>query len=103
MIGDLDLGRFLPQLRLMLKINMHEAKTHLSRYARRVKAGETILLCDRNVPFAELRPIQHGRMDKRMLGFDAGRVVLDPAWDTPATNAEVAEIFGVKGKRGDSA
>ncbi len=31
----------------MLKISIHEAKTHLSRYARRVKAGESFLICDR--------------------------------------------------------
>lgn len=81
----------------MLRINIHEAKTHLSRYAKRVKAGETILLCDRNVPFAELRPLQEptasGR--KRLLGQDAGRVELGPEWDSPETNREVAELFGM--------
>jgi len=41
----------------MTTININEAKTHLSRYAKRVKAGETIILCDRNKPFAEIRPI----------------------------------------------
>ncbi len=41
----------------MVMVNINEAKTHLSHYAKRVKAGETIILCDRNVPFAELRPI----------------------------------------------
>jgi antitoxin (DNA-binding transcriptional repressor) of toxin-antitoxin stability system len=42
----------------MTTINIHEAKTHLSRYAKRVKAGETIILCDRNKAFAEIRPLQ---------------------------------------------
>ena len=41
----------------MTMININEAKTHLSRYARRVKNGETIILCDRNHPFAEIRPL----------------------------------------------
>lgn len=53
----------------MVTINIHEAKTHLSRYARMVREGETIILCDRNVPFAELRPLvtaKKGR--KRRLG-----------------------------------
>lgn len=50
-------------------INIHEAKTHLSRYARMVKAGETIILCDRNVPFAEWRPISPAKQRaKRQLG-----------------------------------
>ena len=42
----------------MTKVNIQDAKTHLSRYAKRVKAGETIVLCDRNKPFAEIKPIQ---------------------------------------------
>ncbi|MCC5841399.1 MAG: hypothetical protein JJT96_14880 [Opitutales bacterium] len=87
----------------MLKINMHEAKTHLSRYARRVKAGETILLCDRNVPFAELRPLQPPSTGKRTLGMDAGRIALNPDWDTPVTNAEVTGLFGLDKKDGDPA
>ena len=41
----------------MLKINIHEAKTHLSRYLPKLEAGETIILCKRNVPIAEIRPL----------------------------------------------
>ena len=41
----------------MTIININEAKTHLSRYAKLVKAGETVILADRNVPFAEIRPL----------------------------------------------
>ena len=81
----------------MLKVNIHEAKTHLSRYARQVKAGETILLCDRNVPFAEIRPLaesfENGR--SRPLGMDAGLVSLGHDWDSEETNRAVAELFGM--------
>jgi antitoxin (DNA-binding transcriptional repressor) of toxin-antitoxin stability system len=42
---------------VMLKINIHEAKTHLSQYLLKLEAGETILLCKRNVPIAEIRPL----------------------------------------------
>lgn len=53
----------------MTTININEAKTHLSRYAKRVKSGETIILCDRNKPFAEIRPIpQESTAEKRILG-----------------------------------
>jgi antitoxin (DNA-binding transcriptional repressor) of toxin-antitoxin stability system len=48
----------------MISINIQEAKTHLSRYARRVKAGETIILCERNEPFAEIRPLPKRRKVK---------------------------------------
>ncbi len=81
----------------MLKINIHEAKTHLSRYARRVKAGETILLCERNVPFAELRPLSEPVISSRTrpLGMDVGKVHLSEDWDSEAVNREVAALFAL--------
>jgi antitoxin (DNA-binding transcriptional repressor) of toxin-antitoxin stability system len=36
----------------MIKINIHEAKTHFSPYLVNLDQGETILLCKRNVPVA---------------------------------------------------
>jgi antitoxin (DNA-binding transcriptional repressor) of toxin-antitoxin stability system len=39
-------------------INIGEAKAHLSEYARRVKRGQRIILCDRKKPFAEIRPLR---------------------------------------------
>ena len=41
----------------MIKVNVHDAKTHLSQYLERVEAGETLLLCRHNKPVAEVRPI----------------------------------------------
>ncbi len=60
----------------MTTININEAKTHLSRYTRRVKAGETIILADRNKPFAEIRPLTDAsaKKAKRKLGQLAGSV-----------------------------
>ncbi len=58
----------------MTRINLHEAKARLSHYARLVKAGETVILCDRNKPFAEIRPIGEAarRKPKRKLGLMKG-------------------------------
>ena len=84
----------------MFKVNIHQAKTHLSRYARRVKAGETMLLCERNRPFAELRPLAPARIKparERRMGQDAGKLVLPEDWDSPQTNAAIAALFGVEG------
>lgn len=41
----------------MLQLNIHEAKTHLSRYLLALEQAETIILCKRNVPIAEIRPL----------------------------------------------
>ena len=72
----------------MTRINIHEAKTHLSRYAKRVKAGETIILCDRNKPFAEIRPLSAPvDVTKRELGLFKGTVI-----DMELFNSADAEI-----------
>ena len=41
----------------MIKLNIHEAKTHLSEYLAKLGQGQTIVLCKRNRPTAEIRPI----------------------------------------------
>lgn len=41
----------------MTRANLNEVKSRLAYYARLVKAGETVILCDRNKPFAEFRPL----------------------------------------------
>jgi len=53
----------------MIKLNIHEAKTHLSRYLKRILRGETILLCKRNIPIAEIRPIRSARTKARPIGL----------------------------------
>ncbi len=56
----------------MIKVNIHEAKTHLSRYLARLEKGEKILLCRRNVPIAEIRPLPAERTKPRPLGLAKG-------------------------------
>jgi antitoxin (DNA-binding transcriptional repressor) of toxin-antitoxin stability system len=56
----------------MIRLNIHEAKTHLSTYLARVARGETILLCKRNVPIAEIRRVPSAKNKKRPIGLDKG-------------------------------
>ncbi|MBW1730588.1 MAG: type II toxin-antitoxin system Phd/YefM family antitoxin [Deltaproteobacteria bacterium] len=56
----------------MIRVNIHEAKTHLSKYLEKVAEGETIILCKRNVPVAEIRPISPSRKSRRPLGLAKG-------------------------------
>jgi len=56
----------------MKKINIYEAKTHLSAIVDRVAAGESVLICRRNVPAAELRPVPRPRRTRRPIGLVPG-------------------------------
>jgi antitoxin (DNA-binding transcriptional repressor) of toxin-antitoxin stability system len=59
----------------MIRLNIAEAKTQLSRHIERVERGETILLCRRNVPVAEIRPLTPRRSEPRQVGIDRGMEV----------------------------
>ena len=58
----------------MIRLNIHEAKTHLSQYLEEVARGETIILCKRNIPIAEIRPIRPRREHKRPIGLAKGGI-----------------------------
>ena len=51
------------------KVNLYEAKVHLSALVDRVAEGETVLICRRNVPTAELRPVRRQRRTRRPIGL----------------------------------
>ena len=57
---------------IMIKINTAEAKTHFSRYLGKVENGETIIVCRRNLPIAEIRPIPKPPTKPRPVGIDRG-------------------------------
>ena len=50
----------------MVSVNIRDAERRLSRYVQRVKAGETIVLCEDDEPIAEIRPIANGGDAKRI-------------------------------------
>ena len=67
----------------MIRLNIHEAKTHLSRYLKKLKNGETIILCKRNIPIAEIRPIPEPPKKKRPIGLHKGQFTVGPEFFEP--------------------
>lgn len=63
----------------MKRVNVHEAKARLSEYLTRVEAGETVVICRRNQPIAELRAIVPARTEPRPIGLAKGQ------FDVPAS------------------
>jgi prevent-host-death family protein len=72
---SLDLIQMLVYYRIMKKVNLYEAKAHLSALVERVAKGETVLICRRNVPAAELRPVRKPRRTRRPIGLVPGFAV----------------------------
>ena len=81
----------------VIKVNVHEAKTHLSRYLARVEAGETIILCRHNRPIAEVRPIKEkAKPRERVFGIDDGFGV-SPEFFGPLPD-DILRIFNGEGE-----
>ncbi len=78
----------------MIKLNIHEAKTHLSKYLGLLTKGETILLCKRNVPIAEIRSIPKKHESKRSIGLAKGMFEVPPAFLEPLPNEFVKSFYG---------
>ncbi len=64
----------------MVTVNVHDAKTHLSRLLERVRQGEQIVIARAGTPVAILSPIEQPG-GKRTPGDD--RVVIHPDFDAP--------------------
>jgi antitoxin (DNA-binding transcriptional repressor) of toxin-antitoxin stability system len=77
----------------MIKINIHEAKTHLSWYLDRLSKGESIILCKRNVPIAEIRPIPQERKSERPIGLAKGKFKFPPAFFEPLPPKIMASFY----------
>jgi prevent-host-death family protein len=63
-------------------VNIHEAKTHLSKLLKRVMSGERIVIAKAGKPIAVLSPIDDVP-NPRIPGMDAGKLVISPDFDAP--------------------
>ena len=80
----------------MIKLNIHEAKTHLTRYLANLSKGETIILCKRNVPIAEIRPIADERRTRRPVGLAKGKFKVTDDFFKPLPK-EIVDLFSGNG------
>lgn len=61
----------------MATVNVHEAKTNLSRLLKQAEAGEEVVIARNGKPIARLVPVR--KRGKRQFGSWKGQVELDEA------------------------
>ena len=67
----------------MIMVNIHEAKARLSEYLEAAGRGERVVICKRNQPVAELKPLPATIATKpRPVGGVSG-IVLPPSFFDP--------------------
>jgi prevent-host-death family protein len=72
----------------MIVVNVHEAKTHLSRLLQRVEAGERVVIARAGKPVAELVAGVRGDI---IFGTAAGDIVVADDFDEPSD--DVVALF----------
>lgn len=73
-----------------MELNIHEAKTHFSKLLERVEEGEEVIIARAGKPIAKVISLNPAPK-KRVLGSAKGTLVLEPGWDNPMTEEELAE------------
>ena len=73
-----------------MEVNIHEAKTNLSRLIERALTGEEVIIAKAGKPVVRLVRIE---VQKPVLGGARGQFTLKPGWDAPLTEDEMEEFL----------
>ena len=82
----------------MAEVNIHEAKTQLSRLLRRVAGGEEITIANRGVPVARLVPVESVKTTRK-LGVDRERIRVADDFDAPLPDSVLSGFLGGRVRR----
>jgi len=77
------------------RVNIHDAKTNLSRYLTELRPGETLVLCNRNQPVAELRSLRKKGVRAPRIGVAAGKFEVPDSFFDPLSD-EIIKAFSGK-------
>lgn len=81
----------------MLTVNIHEAKTHLSRLIERAANGESFIIAKAGKPMVRVTSIEApSGGEARRLGFMAGQIEIPDDFDSMGDEA-IATLFGREG------
>jgi prevent-host-death family protein len=78
----------------MTTINIHEAKTHLSRLIETAAGGGTVVIAKAGKPIVKLTAVDTPSVPARRLGFMAGQFHVPDDFDTMG-QAEIETLFGI--------
>ena len=76
----------------MKRVNIHDAKTNLSRYLSELGPSETLVICNRNQPVAELRSLRKKVLRKPRIGVAKGQFTVPDSFFDPLPD-EIIQAF----------
>jgi len=75
-----------------MQVNVHEAKTSLSKLLELVENGKEVVIARHGKPVAQLVKVRP--TGKPVLGSAAGQMKFHKGWNTPMSEAELDEFIG---------
>jgi prevent-host-death family protein len=81
----------------MKQVNIHEAKTELSKLVERAEAGEEIVIARAGKPAAKLVPVTKSRGRRRRLGLLDGKFRVPDNFNAPLPES-VTRAFEGRGR-----
>lgn len=75
-----------------MEVNIHEAKTNLSKLIERARSGDEVIIAKAGTPMVRLVPVD--RPAKRIFGSAKGLIKFKKGWDAPMTERELDEFLG---------
>ena len=79
------------------RLNMQEAKAHLSEHVAKLKAGDRIILCRRNRPVAEILPLPQPEEEPRPIGLGRGLAEVHDSFFDPLPGRTLDSFEGKNG------
>jgi len=80
----------------MNTVNIHQAKTHLSRLIRQVIEGEPCIIAKAGKPLVKIVPLEAPEPQQiKRLGFMAGKISIPDDFDQMGC-AEIDQLFSTK-------
>lgn len=77
---------------MTIEVNIHEAKTHLSKLLHRVMAGEEIIIAKSGKPVARIVPIEQKSAILRVPGSAKGKLVIPEDFNQSLPD-EIIDLF----------
>jgi prevent-host-death family protein len=77
----------------MIKVNVFQVKARLSEYLDRAQDGERVVICRRNRPVAELRPVAAPRITLRPIGAAKGAVGVPASFFEPLPDELIDQFY----------
>ena len=75
-----------------MAVNIHHAKTHLSKLIAQAENGEEVIIARNGKPVVKLVPIT-SKPKRRLLGSAKGKIWISEDFDSPETNKEIEDLF----------